>query len=91
MAKNYRDCVDKVRKRECRRLKKELSASEYAAIKGVMWIIRKNNRDLTADERKNLRLVFSYSPELKLAYTFREELTALFESRLTKIRLPAAS
>jgi len=25
VAKNYRDCVDKVRKRECRRLKKELS------------------------------------------------------------------
>jgi len=84
VAKNYRDCVDKVRKRECRRLKKQLSASEYKAIKGVMWIIRKNNRDLTADERKTLRLVFERSPELKLAYTFREELTAIFESPLTK-------
>jgi hypothetical protein len=29
VAKNYRDCVDKVRKRECRRLKKELSAADY--------------------------------------------------------------
>ena len=84
VAKNYRDCVDKVRKRECRRLKKQLSASEYEAIKGVMWIIRKNNRDLTADERKTLRLVFEHSPELKLAYTFREELTAIFELPLTK-------
>jgi transposase len=84
VAKNYRDCVDKVRKRECRRLKKELSASEYAEIKGVMWIVRKNNRDLTSDERKKLRLVFKYSPELKLAYTFRQELTAIFELRLTK-------
>jgi transposase len=73
-----------VRKRECRRLKKELSASEYEKIKGVMWIVRKNNRDLTTDERKKLRLVFTYSPELKLAYTFREELTAIFELRLTK-------
>ena len=84
VAKNYRDCVDKVRKRECRRLKKELSAFEYEKIKGVMWIVRKNNRDLTADERKKLRLVFAYSPELKLAYTFREELTAIFELQLTK-------
>jgi transposase len=84
VAKNYRDCVDKVRKRECRRLKKELPASEYKAFKGVMWTIRKNNRDLTADERKTLRLVFEHSPELKLAYTFREELTAIFESPLTK-------
>lgn len=84
IAKNYRDCVDKVRKRECRRLKKELSASEYEKIKGVMWIVRKNNRDLTADEREKLRRVFAYSPELKLAYTFREELTAIFELQLTK-------
>ena len=49
-----------------------------------MWIIRKNNCDLTADERKTLRLVFEHSPELELAYTFREELTAIFESPLTK-------
>ena len=84
VAKNYRECVDKMRKRECRRLKKQLSTSEYNALKGVMWIIRKNNRDLTADERKTLRIVFEHSPELKLAYTFREELTAIFESSLTK-------
>jgi hypothetical protein len=32
VAKNYRDCVDKVRKRECRRFKKELSDTEYEEI-----------------------------------------------------------
>ena len=84
IAKNYRDCVDKVRKRECRRLKKELSKTEYEEIKGVMWIVRKNNENLTSDERKKLNRLFDYSPELKLAYTFREELTAIFEMRLTK-------
>ncbi len=84
VAKNYRECVDKVRKRECRRLKKELSEIEYEEIKGVMWTTRKNNEDLTSDERKKLNLLFEYSPELKLAYTFREELTAIFEMRLTK-------
>jgi transposase len=84
VAKNYRECVDKVRKRECRRLKKELSETEYEEIKGVMWIVRKNNEDLTSDERKKLNRLFEYSTELKLAYTFREELTAIFEMRLTK-------
>ena len=84
VAKNYRGCVDKVRKRECRRLKKELSETEYEEIKGVMWIVRKNNEDLTSDERKKLHRLFEYSPELKLAYTFREELTAIFEMRLTR-------
>lgn len=49
-----------------------------------MWIVRKNNEDLTSDERKKLHRLFEYSPELKLAYTFREELTAIFEMRLTK-------
>jgi transposase len=84
VAKNYRECVDKVRKRECRRLKKELPEAEYEEIKGVMWIVRKNNHDLTPDERKKLRRLFELSPELKLAYTFREELSSIFEMQLTK-------
>ena len=84
VAKNYRECVDKVRKQECRRLKKELSKTEYEEIKGVMWIVRENNEDLSSDERKKLNRLFEYSSELKLAYTFREELTAIFEMRLTK-------
>jgi transposase len=84
VAKNYRDCVDQMRKRECRRLKKELSESEYEEIKGVMWLVRKNNKDLSADEREKLKLLFRYSPELKSAYTLREELTAIFELQLTK-------
>lgn len=84
VAQNYRECVDKVRKQEGRRLKKELSETEYDEIKGVMWIVRKNNEDLTPEERQKLRRLFEYSPELKLAYTFREELTAIFEMRLTR-------
>jgi transposase len=85
VAKNYRECVDKVRKLERRRLKTVLTKTEYEEIvKGMMWIIRKNNKDLTADERKRLNRLFEYSPELKLAYTFREELTAIFELQLTK-------
>lgn len=84
VAKNYRESVDTVRKQERRRLQKTLSETEYQEIvKGMMWIIRKNNRDLTADERKRLRRLFEYSPKLKLAYTFREELTAIFELQLT--------
>ena len=85
VAKNYRECVDKVRKQECRRLKKILPETTYQeVVKDMMWTIRKNNRDLTADERKKLRRLFTYSPKLKLAYTFREELTAIFELPLTK-------
>lgn len=84
VAKNYRDCVDTIRKRACRRLKKELPKPEYAEIKGMLWIVRKNHRDLTAEERTRLRILFQHAPRLKTAYTFREELTAIFDLPLTK-------
>lgn len=84
VAKNYRDCVDTVRKSECRRLKKELSETEYDVVKGMLWIVRKNHRDLVPDERTRLRTLFELAPRLKTAYTFREELTAIFEMSLTK-------
>jgi transposase len=84
VAKNYRECVDMLRKQETRRLKKELSEAEYVKIQGVMWPIRKNKADLTADEQAKLDLVFQHSPDLKLAYDFREELTAIFELPLSK-------
>ena len=85
VSKNYRECVDKVRKQERRRLEKTLPETEYEEnVKGTMWILRKNNRDLTTGERNSLRRLFEYSPKLKLAYTFREELTAIFEMRLPK-------
>ena len=84
VTKNYRECVDNLRKKECRRLKKELSETQYAAIHGVMWPLRKNSADLTAEEQEKLQHLFAYSPDLKLAYTFREELTAIFELPLTK-------
>jgi len=84
VAKNYRDGVDKVRKRERRRLKKELSDAEYEEVKGLMWVVRKNNCDLETNEQEKLNQLFRYSPELKLAYDFREDLTTIFEMQLTK-------
>ena len=84
VAKNYRDSVDKVRKREIHRLKKELSDAEYEEVKGLMWIVRRNKSDLKVDEQEKLNRLFRYSPKLKLAYDFREDLTSIFEMQLTK-------
>jgi transposase len=84
VAKNYRDCVDKLRKQEVRRLKKELSEEQYDEIKGVMWACRKNNANLSTNERQKLRRLFDYAPKLKLAYSFREELSAIFQMPLTR-------
>jgi transposase len=85
VAKNYRKDVDTVRKQEFRRLKQELSETAYQEIvKGMMWILRKNNKDLTPEKREKLNRLFELSPTLKAAYAFREKLTAIFEMQLTK-------
>lgn len=64
VAKNYREGVDKVRKQAYRRLKKELSPTDYAEIvQGTMWLVRQNHQDLSADDRQKLRRLFAYAPE----------------------------
>jgi transposase len=84
VAKHYRDGVDQLRKRECRRLKAALPKAEYAELKEVMWPLRKNHRDLTLEERLRLLRLFTDAPTLKVADTLREELTAIFELPLTQ-------
>src|SRR6266852_1606854 len=84
VAKLYRECADRLRKQELRRLKQELPKEEYATLKGAMWAFRKNPADLEVDEQDLLKRVFAYSPDLERAYTYREQLTALFEQELSK-------
>ncbi|NET69452.1 MAG: transposase [Moorea sp. SIO1G6] len=84
VAKNYRDSFDKLRKKELRRLKAELSEECYAQeCKDMLWPLRKNHSDLNPDDRVRLRTLFAHSPLLHQAYTFREELTAIFNRTCT--------
>jgi transposase len=84
VAKRYREGAERLRKQELRRLKQGLPPEEYASLKGVMWAFRKNHADLEAEEKELLKRVFAYAPELERAYTYREQLTALFEEDLSK-------
>ena len=47
-----------------------------------MWAFRKKKSALSPKEEEVLKLLFSYSPELKKAYDYREQLSALFEEDL---------
>ena len=79
VAKNYREAFDKLRKQEFNRLKAELSAEAYAQVcRGMLWVLRKNQADLTPDERGRLQTLFTHAPSMHQAYAFREELTAIF-------------
>lgn len=86
VAKAYRAGVDDLRKQEMKRLKKTLPKSEYDELKGVMWALRKNPEDLEPEEQALLDRLFEHSPKLKQAYRYREQLTAIFNERLSKKR-----
>jgi transposase len=74
VAKNYRKCIDSVRKKELKRLQKELTEEEYKKLKGAMWALLKKGEDLTHDEQEVLAILFKYSPMLKEAYQFQNDL-----------------
>lgn len=79
VAKQYRDCVDEVRKRECTRLRKELSEETYKSLtERIHWVLRRNHNALDDDDCARLRDLFERTPALHQAYTLREELTAIF-------------
>jgi len=84
VAKNYRGCADKARKKEMQTLKKTLPEEDYAKLKGVMWLFRKDWRDLTSEQQAKLILLFNYAPVLKQVYILREVLTNIFNKPLTK-------
>jgi transposase len=84
VAKNYRKCLDTLRKQELRRLKKELTESEYKRLKGAMWALRKKEEDLKYQEKELLAILFKYSPILEQAYQFQNELTEIFNKNINK-------
>lgn len=90
VAKGYRDGADQLRKEVQRGLKASLEKDEYEALKGTMWLFRRNAKDLEAEERGRLELLFECAPDLKKAYDLREELTAIFETDHDKSAATAA-
>ena len=86
VVQNYRKGADNLRKKELKRLKKELSENDYKQLKGAMWAFRKDKDKLKQKEQTVLNLLFTYSPLLKLAYDFCNELTAIFEKDIPKFQ-----
>ena len=83
VAKLYRKGLDELRKKELKRLKKELPEADYKAFKGVMWLLRKNPAELKPEELEVLSSLFKYTPLLGSAYVFCYTLTSIFELPLT--------
>lgn len=84
VAKNYRKCLDSLRKQELKRLKRELTEAEYKKLKGAMWALRKKEASLTDEEKIVLAILFTYSPALRQAYNFQNSLTEIFNKNINK-------
>lgn len=84
VAQLYRRALDKLRSKELKRLKATLSEKDYSTLKGAMWILRKKKEYLSKEDKQVLAQLFSYSPDLKLAYQLSLELTHIFNSHLSK-------
>ena len=90
VAKHYRDCADKARKSEMKRLKKTLPEQEYAQLKGAMWAFRKPWTALNESQQRVLLRLFQLAPILQEVYVQREVLTGIFESRIDKAQAEIA-
>jgi transposase len=84
VAKLYRSKVDNVRKQELKRLKKCLSTTEYKALKGAMWALRRHWDDLSEEKRQVLGKLFKHSKELDEAYDSMTKLTHIFDDNVSK-------
>ena len=84
VAKLYRNSFDSLRKKEIKRIGKIVSNENYKLLKGVMWTLRKNKNSLSEEEKKQLTLLFSYSPNLEKAYHLMNELTDIFDESINK-------
>lgn len=84
VAKNYRNAFETLRKKEMKRLKKELSDDKYKELKNVMWLLRKKEAKYSNEEKDVLKKLFKHSPLLKKAYRFRNKLTDIFNQFITQ-------
>lgn len=84
VAQHYRDAADTLRKQELKRLYQELPKERTKPFKKSLWPFRKRPADLESSEQERLDALFAHSPALKQAYTFREELTTIFETTRSK-------
>jgi transposase len=86
VAKLYGKGLDELRKKEMARLRKTLAKEQYQELEGVLWILRKRPENLEAKDQETLEKLFQYSPLLRQAYQFKNELTQILDSAVDRRR-----
>lgn len=80
IAKLYRKSLVSLRKKELKRLHKELHAEEYKLLQPAISILVKQQECYTKSDKIKLELLFKYSPALKAAYKLARQLTSIFNA-----------
>jgi len=84
IAKLYRKSLVALRKKELVRLRKELPEEIYQSLKLAISILVKKQECVTKADKKELEVLFRYSPLLKVAYRLARQLTGIFNTRHRK-------
>jgi transposase len=84
VAKLYRKGLESLRKKEMKRLIKELSDTRYKTLKNIMWLLRYPPSELTSDQKRILKRLFNYSPQLKEAYALINQLTDIYNAPISQ-------
>jgi len=84
VAKLYRRCLVKLRQKELKRLRKELSTEAYHELKPAIAILVKQQECYSKEEKKKLEILFKYSPAIKAAYRLARQLTTIFNTHHRK-------
>lgn len=84
VAKLYRKALVSLRKQELARLRKVLSEEEYKTLKTAISILIKKQELYTKEDKRELELLFHYSPALKAAYRLTRQLTSIYNSKHRK-------
>ena len=84
IAKLYRKGLVTLRKRELVRLRKELPEEIYQSLKLAISILVKKQVCVTKADKKELEVLFKYSPLLKAAYRLARQLTSIFNTKHRK-------
>ena len=82
--KLYKKKFENLRKKEMKRLQKELQEEEYKKLKGVMRALRKKSGKLNDEQRETLEILFKHSSVLKQAYDLCNDLSSIYEEKISK-------
>lgn len=69
---------------EMKRLKRERSTAHDQLLTGAHWLFRRRPEELSWADRDVLECLFAAAPAVNTAYALRNEVTAIFDEKLTK-------